>query len=390
LGLLYDTFCAFLGFHRREDAGKVMGLSAYGDPARYRTFFHEALRDRDGVFRVDTSFFDWSRRYGNGNLFGPKLVGSLGLPRRADTEIDQRHMDIAAALQEAFENAVVRLARKLAAETGEANLCLAGGCALNCLANERLARETPFKHVFVFPAATDAGAGFGAAVYEAVRRGSPRTVLSSALLGPRWSDDVCRDALQRAGLTASAPPDLSEATARELAAGRVVGWFQGRMEFGPRALGGRSILGDPRRADMKQLVNARVKHREDFRPYAPACSAEDAARFFDIRHPSPWMLFAVPVRSEWRARLPAVTHADGTARLQTVAREEQSLFHGLLKSFERLTGVPVLLNTSFNVRGQPVVCTPDDAVQCFVDTHMDALALGPYLVAKPTRPTRSS
>lgn len=383
LGLFYDTMCAFLGFRPREDAGKVMGLSAYGDPGRYAGVFRSIVSgSADAPLRIDTAFFDWERRHGNGTLYGPKLIAKLGPPRRVGEALEPRHHDIAAAAQACFEEAVLRLARGLAAQTGERRLCLAGGCALNCLANARLARETPFEEIFVFPAATDAGAGFGAAVYEAVRCGAPRVPLTSVLLGPEWRDAACLEALQRAGLAGTAPECLADAVAQELSCGAVVGWYQGRMEFGPRALGSRSILCDPRRADAKDLLNARVKHREAFRPYAPSCTAEDAARVFDAPRASPWMLFTVPVREDWRPRLPAITHADGTARLQTVARAEQPLFHALLTAFARRTGVPVLLNTSFNISGQPVVCTPADAVDCFLRTGLDVLALGPYLVKK--------
>lgn len=386
LGLLFDALGTYLGFRKRDDAGKVMALAALGDPARFAGLFRQlVVLDEPAGLRLDCAFFTWHRRFGYGPrpLFTPRLTRALGPPRAPGAPLEQRHYDVAAALQRRFEEAMLHLARGLGRLTGETRLCLAGGCALNCLANERIRREGPFEELFVFPAATDAGAGAGAALHQAVAGGAPRHPLHGVDLGPAWDAAACGAALAEAGVSAAQPADLAAAVADALAEGAIVGWFQGRMEFGPRALGYRSLLADPRAAEMPGRVNARVKHREAFRPFAPACPREDAAAWFDLPVPSPWMLLAARVRPEARARLPAITHRDGTARLQTVAAQDQPLFHRLLKAFGARTGVPVLLNTSFNRAGEPVVCSPADAIRCYLDTGMDALVLGPWFSRKP-------
>ncbi|MBU0676908.1 MAG: carbamoyltransferase [Verrucomicrobia bacterium] len=384
LGLAYDAICQILGFRKQKDTGKVMGLAAYGDPERYRDFFGDFLQlDPEKGFRVCTRYVTWPRYFGYGSqpLYSPAMTNMLGPPRHLNEAIESRHADIAAGMQRRFEEVMLHLCNHLHEVTQLDSLCLAGGCALNCLANERIIRETGFSKVFVFPAATDAGAGTGSAIKFAVDNGQGRSELTSVNLGPEPGDNIEKVLLQT-NLPVEKPQDLSQRTAELLAGGAIVGWIQGRMEFGPRALGQRSLLADPRGAGMKEHMNSRVKHRESFRPFAPACPVEDAGTYFNMARPSPWMLFAPRVRTEWQDKLAAITHADGTARLQTVDRTDYPEFHRLLKSFGDLTGVPVLLNTSFNRAGEPVVATVADAVDCFLSTGIDTLVAGPYLVSR--------
>lgn len=386
LGLAYDAVCQFLGFRKTDDAGKVMGLSAYGDPGRFAATFRDWIQlQDDGTFHINPRYVTWPRYYGYGKhpLYSTHLVEALGPPRRPGEPIAAHHRDAAAACQRRFEEAVVHLARALARRTGLNKLCLAGGCALNCLANHLIRRESDFAEVFVFPAAADAGAGAGAALWASVQFSRQRQPLTRVALGPESAYDECRLALAETGLPIQQPADLAAACAERLAQGRIVGWVQGRMEFGPRALGQRSLLADPRVASMKNRMNERVKHRESFRPFAPVCPAEAARDYFDLPDESPWMMFAVPVRPDKRSLIPAVTHEDGTARVQTVRAEENPPLHRLLRAFGERTGAPVLLNTSFNLAGEPVVCSARDAVRCFLRTGIDALAMGPYLVVKP-------
>lgn len=385
LGQFYAAMTAYLGFRPDHDEYIVMGLSAYGAPR-----FAEPLRSRvlhllpDGAFRLNTKLLDFHlARVG---LFAPELLEMLGPNRLPEEEITQRHRDIAASLQRVLEEAMLHLARHLAELTGEENLCLAGGVAYNCLANSRIQRELTYKRIFVQPAAGDAGSALGAALWLSRRRGalSTREVMRHVYLGPEFNEEDCKQALRRHGLGWQALPeaDLCERVATELAHGRLVFWFQGRMEWGPRALGNRSLLADPRREDMREVINSKVKLREPFRPFAPAVLEERAADYFDAPCPSPFMLFTVAVRSSAKGVIPAVTHVDGTARLQTVDRETNPRFRKLLEAFGRQTGVPVLLNTSFNVN-EPIVCSPEEAVHCFLRSHVEWLVLGNLLVSRP-------
>lgn len=386
LGLAYDAICQYLGFRKTDDAGKVMGLSAYGDPERFSDVFEDWLQwDNDrGTFRIDPRYITWPRYYGYGAapLYSARLVEELGPPRKAGEPIEAHHHDVAAACQKRFEEIVLALARRLAKRTGLKQLCLAGGCALNCLANQRIREETGFSDVFVFPAAADAGAGAGAALWASVGATGKRAQLEHLALGPSNSDEECRNALNETGWPVLTPENLAETCADLLARGKILGWVQGRMEFGPRALGQRSLLADPRQAAMKAHMNERVKHRESFRPFAPVCPAETAGEFFALNGESPWMMFAPRVRAEKRNAIPAVTHEDGTARVQTVSRGQNPLLHDVLTIFGNKTGVPVLMNTSFNLAGDPVVASVRDAVACFQRTGIDALVAGPYLVVK--------
>lgn len=409
LGLLYSAFTSYTGFKVNSGEYKMMGLAPYGEP-RYAGLIREHLVDvkADGTFRLDMRYFGYatglrmtSRRFHE--LFG-------GPPRRPDDPVDQRTMDLAASIQQVTDDIVLRLARTLRRETGERQLCLAGGVALNCVSNGLLVREGVFDEVWIQPAAGDAGGALGAALLAWHEAGGPRVVeagadgMAGAGLGPGWSDDETEQFCRGHGLPYERldEPQLLEEVAGLLAAGRVVGWMQGRLEFGPRALGGRSILADPRDPAMQRDLNLKIKFRESFRPFAPAVLRERVQDWFEFAGSSPYMLLVAPVRHAEsaapdggeglerlravRSPLPAVTHVDRSARLQTVDAGTNARFHGLIAAFERKTGVPVLVNTSFNVRGEPIVCTPADAYRCFMGTAIDALVLGTCLLRREAQP----
>lgn len=383
LGKLYEAITQYLGFRVNSGEGKVMGLAPYGTP-RFRTEFERIIRPhRDGSFRLDRRYFRF--QFGDPVKYSPRLVARLGPPREPESAIDDRHRDVAATLQAVTEEHLLRLAESLHHATGADALCLAGGVALNCVANGRLLRESPFRRLFIQPAAHDSGAGLGAALIVARDGGDDvRRPMTDACLGPSHDDASCRAALDAAACgPVETPADLAAHVAERLADGKIVGWFRGRAEFGPRALGSRSILADPRRADMKDTLNARVKHREGFRPFAPAVTAEAAPTWFDgCTAPSPFMLRAFPVAADRRATVPGITHVDGSARVQTVDAATAPDFHALLRAFEARTGVPMLINTSFNRRGEPIVETPAQAIDVFVQSAMDVLVLGPFVVEK--------
>jgi carbamoyltransferase len=367
LGILYENVTSYLGFLHSSDEYKVMALASSGSD-RFVPAFQELVElGEDGRYQVAYADLEAA--------FGPR--------RRRGEPLEQRHFDVAAGLQRVVEECVLGLACWLHGRTGLPDLCLAGGVALNCVMNARLRDEGPFRRIFVQPAAGDAGTALGAAyVVDARERGQavPFT-MTHAYLGPAYDDERVRRALDRAKLAYTRPPDIADATAALLAQNKIAGWFQGRMEFGPRALGARSIVASPLDPDMKDRLNA-IKDREDFRPVAPAVLEERAAEYFAPAGPSPFMLFVSGVRSERVDDIPAVRHVDGTARIQTVAERDAPLFHRLIRSFERRTGVPVIVNTSFNTQGRPIVCTPEDALECFYTSPLDALAIGPYLLEK--------
>jgi len=382
LGALYLILTVFLGFRSLGDEYKVMGLAAYGDPRRFRSFFQSLVNlEKAGVYSTPQLA---------GLRLRHMLVESLGPARQSEEPLEQRHADIAAALQDAVRDAVLHTLSHARAETGIASLCLAGGVALNCALNGAIAESQLFDRIFVQPAAGDEGASLGAAYHAFAQTSGPSQrppdPWTHVYWGPEYDAATILAALSAHcdRLRWSLESDIAAAIARELAAGKVAGWFQGRMEFGPRALGNRSILADPRDPSMRDRLNAKVKWREPFRPFAPAVLAERAACYFDMHglRDSPFMLFAMPVRSEARALIPAVTHADGTARVQTVSEAANPRFWRLISHFGALTGVPVVLNTSFNVRNQPIVCTPEDALGCFLSTEIDCLGLGDFFVEK--------
>jgi carbamoyltransferase len=388
LGLLYSAFTYYLGFKVNSAEYKVMGLAPYGTPRHYDRIMKDMVQlNDDGSFKLNMKYFsyDYGLTMTNGafdDFFG-------GPPRKPETWMTEREFDIAASVQKVCEEIVLRMARYIHRETGLTNLCMAGGVALNCVANGRVIRETPFANLFVQPAAGDAGGAVGVAHYVHNTlgknpRGRPWT---HAYLGPAFTDAEILEYLRGQGAVVHqlGRQALLEKTARLIADRSVVGWFQGRMEFGPRALGGRSILADPRDAKMRDTLNMKIKFREGFRPFAPSVLADRNAEWFDIDCDSPYMLLVAQVR-EGKRVIPSVTHVDGSARIQTVTREANPLYYDLILEFDKLTGVPVIINTSFNVRGEPIVCTPHDAYLCFMRTNMDYLVIGPYLLDKRQQP----
>lgn len=365
LGLLYEETTAHLGFRRSSDEYKVMALASYGDRSRWAGVLREAVRaDGEGGFTV-----------------APVDLAALVPPRRPGEPWGPDHADLAAAVQCRLEEVLLDLAAWLHDRTGEEAITMAGGCALNCVANGRLAAEGPFRHVWVQPAAGDAGTALGAALHVAHALGDDVRPMRTAALGRGFTDAELEAVLRAAELPAERPADLAGTVADALAAGCVVGWFQGRSEYGPRALGNRSLLVDPRDPGNLQRMNA-IKGREEFRPVAPMVLADRAAAIFDGTFPSPYMLFVHRVRPEWRDRIPAVVHVDGTARIQTVDRTGDPLVASLLEAFEARTGVPVVVNTSFNTAGRPMVDHPRDALECFGSGPIDVLAMGPFLVRR--------
>ena len=413
LGLLYSAFTYFTGFRVNFGEYKVMGLAPYGEPRYAQRIFDELIDVReDGSFHLNLDYFDFLSRDRMTSRRFEELFD--GPPREPESPVTKREMDLARSIQVVVEEVVLRQARYVQGETGMANLCLAGGVALNCVANGRLLREGPFEEIWVQPAAGDAGGALGVAlvvwhkVHGKPRRGTGRDRMHASLLGPSYDDAAIEKVLDEKHAEAEklATKQLIERTADLLAEGSVVGWFQGRMEFGPRALGARSILGDPRNPSMQKTLNLKIKFRESFRPFAPAVLRDRVADYFELDRDSPYMLLVAPVREEHRiplaedqrhltgidllnvrrADISAVTHVDYSARIQTVDAEEMPVFHQLLSEFERKTGCAVLVNTSFNVRGEPIVCTPEDAWRCFMRTHMDYLVLGSYLLDKRKQP----
>jgi len=394
LGFYYTAVTQYLGFPKYGDEYKVMGLAAYGQP-RYKDEFQEMVTTGQGLdFKLNLKYFRHQRggelisweagEPVQATLFSEHMERRLGPARRTREEpVTQRHQDIAATLQWQLEEVVIDLLNQLHRKTGKTRLCYAGGVAFNCAANGKIFRRTPFKDLYIHPAAGDAGLAVGAAAYVThhlmgmARQGS----LDHAYLGPEFTNDRIKSALDAAGLRyrTAEPSALFETTAQHIAAGKIVGWYQGRTEWGPRALGNRSIVADPRRGDMKDILNRRIKHREPFRPFAPSILMESTADWFDQSYPSPFMLLTYKVHPEKVARIPAPTHVDGTGRLQTVDRRAAPTYWELIKAFEGETGVPVLLNTSFN-ESEPVVNTPEEAVNCAVRTGMDVLAIGQHVV----------
>ncbi len=406
LGLLYSAFTYFTGFKVNSGEYKLMGLAPYGEP-RYADLIEREIVDLrdDGSLKLNLAYFDYCAGLRMTSRRLHRLFG--GPPRRPDAQITQREMDIAASIQAVTEKAMTRMARHAHEVTGRDELVLAGGVALNCVGNGRILREGPFRRVWIQPAAGDAGGALGAAMfaYHQLLDG-PRSAdgrhdrQRASLLGPSFDDEEIGRFLEERGVEAVRMPDVESLVDRvtdRIRAGHVVGWFQGRMEFGPRALGSRSILGDPRDREMQTVMNVKIKFRESFRPFAPSVLREKAREWFEIEADSPYMLLVADVdRSRrlpevteglcgldklkvLRSQIPAVTHVDGSARLQTVAREDNPLFHRLIERFFEKTGCPVLVNTSFNVRGEPIVCTPEDAYRCFARTHMDTLVLGSWV-----------
>ncbi len=429
LGLLYSAFTYYTGFKVNSGEYKMMGLAPYGRPTYVQKILDNIIDlKEDGSFKLNLRYFNYHTGLTMTNGAFDALFG--GPPRKPDSPITQRDMDVARSCQEVIEEAMLRMARYVHRLTGEPNLCLAGGVALNCVANGRILRAGPFKQIWVQPAAGDAGGAIGVALaiwhqhlnQDRVRTQGPslrsgqglvslpgdRDGMHGALLGPQYSDTEIERRLVPLGARMEHIPthEIPERTADLLVRQRVVGWFQGRMEFGPRALGARSILGDARSPNMQEIMNLKIKFRESFRPFAPSVLAERASEYFDLGCESPYMLLIAPVRADKRAPLtpeheqlvglekrrvvrsciPAVTHVDYSARIQTVRREDNPLYYDTIAAFERRTGCPLIVNTSFNVRGEPIVCTPEDAYRCFMRTKMDDLVIGNFLLHKEEQP----
>jgi len=410
LGLLYSALTYYIGFKVNSGEYKVMGLAPYGEP-KYAQLIYDNLIDikEDGSFRLDQRYFDYCTGLTMTNRHFDDLFG--GPPRLAEEQLTQRHMDLAASVQVVTEEVILRMTRALAKETGQKNLCLAGGVALNCVANGKVLRDGAFENIWVQPAAGDAGGALGAALAAYyVHKGQARTVpangdaMAGSYLGPSFSQQDIDHRLTDAGAKFDTLEEarMIEVTAQGLADGKAVGWFQGRMEFGPRALGGRSFLGDARSPEMQKLLNLKVKYRESFRPFAPAVLREDVSDWFDLDGDSPYMLmvadvvgkrrrqmspeeqalFGIDKLNVSRSEIPAVTHVDYSARIQTVHQDTNPPYHALISRFKELTGCPVIVNTSFNVRGEPIVCTPEDAFRCFMGTEAEMLVIGNAVLRK--------
>jgi carbamoyltransferase len=416
LGLLYSAFTYYTGFKVNSGEYKVMGLAPYGEP-KYTKLILDKLMDlkEDGTFRLDLKYFDYCTGL---TMTNDKFSRLFGQPvRTSEKLLTQFHMDIAASVQKVTEEVMLRLTRSLALETGAKNLCLAGGVALNCVANGKVLRDGRFKRLWVQPAAGDAGGALGAALCaHHLYLSKPRLVrnvtdgMNGAYLGPSFTQAEIEQRLTFVGahFVTVPEPEMIERSAHDLAHGLAVGWFQGRMEFGPRALGARSILGDARSPTMQKTLNLRVKYRESFRPFAPSVLREEVGNWFELEEDSPYMLLVAGVEKQHRremtvdeqalfgiyklnsvrSQIPAVTHVDYSARIQTVHRETNPVYHDLISAFHRLTACPVIVNTSFNVRGEPIVCTPEDAFRCFMGTDIERLVIGNCMLAKEEQDVR--
>jgi carbamoyltransferase len=402
LGIFYQAMTQWLGFPHYGDEYKVMGLAPYGRPQYLAEMRRVVQLQDDGGFKLNLDYFrhhkekveyEWENGEPMvGELFSDALVELLGPARRKDEELTQRHKDIARSVQAMYEEAFFHLLNVLHKRHGGDTLCLAGGCAMNSVANGKVYRNTPFRKVYIQSAAGDAGGAIGAAFAVWHKLGGKRGfVMDHAYWGPHFADtdlrallDANAAALREQGCTVTRIEDeaaLCERTATAISGGKVVGWFQGRMEWGPRALGNRSILGDSRRADMKDILNLKIKRRESFRPFAPSILRESVSEWFEQDDDVPFMMQVYPIREEKRSAIPAVTHVDGSGRLQTVMAETNPRYHRLISTFGRMTGVPIVLNTSFN-ENEPVVCRPEEALDCFLRTKMDVLVMGDWFIER--------
>ena len=413
LGLLYSAFTYYTGFRVNSGEYKVMGLAPYGEPKYAQTILDHVIDlKEDGSFRLDQQYFDYCSGLRMTSSKFHELFG--GPPREPESELRQRDMDLARSVQVVCEEVMLRMAEQARQETGQKHLCMAGGVALNCVGNGRILRESKYEDVWIQPAAGDAGGALGAALavwYEYLgneRRPEPRGTQRGSYLGPEFAEPEIRRRLDRFGAKYQQieVAEIPERIARLIADGRVIGWFQGRMEFGPRALGSRSIIGDARSEKMQSIMNLKIKYRESFRPFAPSVLYDEVSSQFELDRESPYMLIVAPVREELRqsmsdeqqklfgidklnvrrSKIPAITHVDYSARVQTVHPDDNQLYYDMIRSFHELTGCPVIINTSFNVRGEPIVCTPEHAYTCFMRTDMEYLIAGPYLLEKSEQP----
>jgi carbamoyltransferase len=410
LGLLYSAFTYYAGFKVNSGEYKLMGLAPYGEP-KYTDLILEKLIDlkEDGSFKLNMEYFGYCNGLRMTNWRFERLFG--GAPRKAETKIRQKDMDIAASIQKITEEIMLRIASHVHKATGQDKLCLAGGVALNCVGNGRILREGPFKAIWIQPASGDAGGALGAALlvwykYSGNKRISDEKndKQKASLLGPSYSDSTVESFLKKEGVTYERllPSDIPDKVSDLIMQGKVIGWFQGRLEFGPRALGARSIIGDARNPEMQSKMNLKIKYRESFRPFAPTVLTDKVSDWFDLNIESPYMLLVASVKKDkqktldtlesglsgfdklkmTRSEIPAVTHVDYSARIQTVKKEDNPLYHDTINKFYQKTGCPVIINTSFNVRGEPLVCSPEDAFRCFMRTEMDYLVVGSFLLDK--------
>ncbi len=391
LGLLYSAFTYYCGFKVNSAEYKLMGLAPYGEP-RYVDRIKELIRVApDGSFRLDMRYFDYDKGQ---RMFNEDFEALMGAPPRPleSPEMSTFYKDVARSIQWVTEEVMVKLATSVVERSGMSRLCMAGGVALNCVANGKILRESPAEALYVQPAAGDAGGAMGAAyvLYNHLLEHPRAPRLPTPYLGPGYDEATVRAELDRLGAVYERLEGqaLYDRVAELIDSAQVVGWYQGRMEWGPRALGHRSILGDARHPKMRDIINMKIKFREGFRPFAPSVLEEHISEVFEIDRPSPYMLLVAQVAPAWRGRLEAVTHVDGSARIQSISREQDPAYYDLIRTFYERTGCPVIINTSMNVRGEPIVCTPEDAYLCFMRTHMDAMACGPFLMLKGEQPQR--
>ena len=389
IGLFYSTITAHLGFSVNNSEYKVMGLGPYGKPAYYEKLKKVVDIKDDGSIELDIDYFDFHYKL---TMQSQKFVLEFGPIRKPNEEVTQKHKDIASSAQKITEEVLFKMLNHLHKQTNMKNLCMAGGVALNSVANGKIKKNTPFENVWVQPAASDAGTSLGAAAYSynTIFGHKRKYVMESAYLGPSFSNDYVQDFLDKnkiAYKTFKNDSVLVKLTANLLYNSNVIGWFQGRMEWGPRALGARSILSNATNQNMKEILNTKVKHREKFRPFAPVISKEDVHDYFEIdKDDEPFMLFVYPFKQSKKKLVPSVVHVDGTGRLQTTSKEENALYYGVIKEFENLSGVPILVNTSFNIRGEPIVCTPENAYRCMMGTGIDYLVMGKFLIKRDDNP----
>lgn len=383
LGLLYTAITTYLGFEALEGEGKVMGLAGYGQPVYFDKFKKIIVMKDDGSYRIDPSYFGFNKGW---RMYNKKFVKAFGKERRTGDPLEQRHYDMAATLQKLIEEVLLVITNKLYADTKMDKLCLAGGLFLNCVANGRIMEETPFKNVFIQPAAGDSGGALGVAayLYNTLLNNPRNYVMEDAYLGPEFSNNQIKRVLVNKNMNFKelSGDILTKYIADKISQDKIVGWFEGRMEFGPRALGNRSILANPCNPNMKEILNSKVKNRESFRPYAPAVLEEKAKDYFEAKEFSPFMLLAARVKEDKKNLIPAVTHIDGTARVQIVNKKINPKLWGLIKAFEDISGIPLVINTSFNLKGEPIVCSPEDALKDFLKSGMDILVLGEFVLEK--------
>ena len=383
LGLLYSAITSYLGFKANSEEGTTMALASFGKPEYIKEFYKIIDVKDDGSFHINSKYFGYTK---GKTMYSKSFIKLFGSPRKTGTEYEERHKNIAASLQLFVEETLIKIANHLYSETKMPNLCLAGGIFLNCVANQKILEKTPFEKVFIQPGAGDAGGSIGAAInlYNCIL-GNPRSyIMEHAYLGPEFSDEVIKRIVltQNLKFTEYNEEELLQKAAQFIHNNKTVGWFQGRLEFGPRALGNRSILANATNPEMVNILNDRIKHREWFRPFAPIVPEDRANEFFEMNGMSPFMLLAPRVREHARTILPSITHIDGTARVQTVSKKYNPRLYKLLIEIEKLCGVPVAINTSFNLHGEPIVCTPDEAINDFLKSEMDYLIMGNLLIQK--------